>query len=718
MSDATVVPPAGQNFLALPVGTVIGRYRVTGILGQGSFGITYRAHDDQLGRDVAIKEYLPSTFAVRHGGRSVLPNSTGAIEDFAWGRQRFIEEGRTLAGFQRAPGIVRVHDFLEANGTAYIVMELVRGETLGVRLQRQERLAAPEVERILRALLDGLERVHAAGFIHRDIKPANILLDDEGHPTLIDFGAARAAVAGRTSALTGIFTPGYAAVEQFTDARQGPFTDIYGLAATLYQSITGEKPPSAIDRVLDDKYVPLAKRKPAGFALPLLAGIDRGMASRPEARPQTIAAWRALLFPGETPAKPDPARVPEKPTRWRVASIAGLAAVLAAAGAGGALLLFSLQEEAPVTDADRQQAERSAAAAEKQRAEDEVQRRVAAAAAEKRQADEEAQRQAAAEAAAAEKRRVDEEAQRRAAAAAASAEKRRADEDAQRQAAAEDAQRSADQDARAAAAAEQARREAADAEQRQAARRADQEAREQEARAKATAEETARKVEADAAKARAEAALGRKTAEAAEAALQLGPVDRQRLQLALTAQGFDTRGTDGVLGPRSREMVAAWQAARNYPVTGFIDAAQRQRLLGDSAAALAKFDSEQKKAAEEEARRREQPKPDATTAAVAPPRPAPDAAPSVFAGRWSIVRSKCIPTTPQRFFGVTVEGNRFTYGFAFANRTASCTVSIGPDGSFANNSCEAPISGRISGNRMTVSQRHPETICDFEFQKQ
>ena len=362
MSDTKFVPSPSQNFLALPVGTAIGRYRITGVLGQGSFGITYRAHDDQLGRDVAIKEYLPTSFAFRHDGLTVLPNSTAAAEDFAWGRQRFVEEGRTLAGFQRAPGIVRVHDFLEANGTAYIVMELATGETLGARLQRQGRLGAAEVERILRALLDGLEKVHAASFIHRDIKPDNILLDDEGQPTLIDFGAARAAVAGRTSALTGIFTPGYAAVEQFTDARQGPFTDIYALSATLYQSITGEKPPSAIERVLEDKYVALAKRRPAGYAPALLAGIDRGMAVRPEARPQTIAAWRAILFPGETRDKPIAAQAPEKPRRWRVAAIAGVVAVavLVAGAAAGALFLFAPQK-APVTDADRQQAERSAA---------------------------------------------------------------------------------------------------------------------------------------------------------------------------------------------------------------------------------------------------------------------------------------------------------------------------------------------------------------------
>ena len=439
-------------------------------------------------------------------------------------------------------------------------MELATGETLGARLQRQGHLAAAEVERIPRALLDGLEKVHAASFIHRDIKPDNILLDDEGQPTLIDFGAARAAVAGRTAALTGIFTPGYAAVEQFADGRQGPFTDIYALSATLHQSIMGEKPPSAIDRVLEDKYVPLAKRRPAGFAPALLAGIDRGMAVRPEARPQTIAAWRAALFPGEVRDELIAAPAPEKPMRWRVAAIAGLAAVLVAGAATGALFLFAPQK-APVTDADRQQAERSAAAA-------------ATATAEKRQTEEEAQRQAAAATAAAEKRRAEEATQRQAAAAAVTTEKRRVEEEAQREAAAEQARHpQAETDARQQAAAEEAQRKAA------------------------------------------------------EAALHLGPVDRQRIQVALTAQGFDTRGTDGVLGPRSREMVAAWQTARSLPASGFLDAAQRQRLIGDSAAALAKFDAEQKKVADEEARRREQARPDATTAAAGPSRRGPRCSP-------------------------------------------------------------------------------------------
>src|SRR5260221_4927358 len=149
-------------------------------------------------------------------------------------------------------------------------MELLRGETLEDRLKRDGKLAAEDVDRILWPLLDGLEVVHRAGFLHRDIKPANILLNREGKPTLIDFGASRAAMIGRTTALTAIFTPGYAAAEQMTSARQGPWTDIYGLSATLSHAITGQTPPSAFDRMLDDAYEPLAKKAPQGFSPGLL----------------------------------------------------------------------------------------------------------------------------------------------------------------------------------------------------------------------------------------------------------------------------------------------------------------------------------------------------------------------------------------------------------------------------------------------------------------
>jgi serine/threonine protein kinase len=282
------------DFVTLRPGQVVGRYRIVSVLGQGGFGITYRALDSELGREVAIKEYLPAALAVRQDGTTVVPRSRSAAEDFAWGRDRFIAEGRTLAALHRVPGIVLVHDFLETNGTAYLVMELLGGQTLQARVARGGPLDAASLDTLLRPLLDGLEQVHAAGFLHRDIKPANILLDDQGRPTLIDFGASRAAVAGRSQAMTAVFTPGYAAVEQFTAARQGPWTDIYGLAATLHFAVTGQPPPNAVDRVLDDAYEPLADgRRP--FAQNLLAAIDAGLAVRAADRPQSIAAWRTLL---------------------------------------------------------------------------------------------------------------------------------------------------------------------------------------------------------------------------------------------------------------------------------------------------------------------------------------------------------------------------------------------------------------------------------------
>lgn len=293
LSGAT--PPPEVDYVSLKAGQTIGRYEIVSVLGQGGFGITYRARDVQLGREVAIKEYLPSALAVRQDGSTVLPRTTKMADDFGWGRDRFVTEGRTLASLHRVPAIVQVFDFLEANGTAYIVMELLSGATLEDRINTGDRLKPEEVDRILWPLLDGLEQVHAAGFLHRDIKPANILLDAAGNPTLIDFGASRAAMVGRTAAMTAIFTPGYAAAEQMTSAKQGPWTDIYGLAATIYHAIAGKAPPNAFDRMLDDCYEPLGKLAPAGFSPGVLAGVDAGLTVAARDRPQSIAGWRPIL---------------------------------------------------------------------------------------------------------------------------------------------------------------------------------------------------------------------------------------------------------------------------------------------------------------------------------------------------------------------------------------------------------------------------------------
>ncbi|UYN93634.1 MAG: protein kinase [Enhydrobacter sp.] len=411
--DPSAGEPDEEDFVALKPGQTIGRYEVISVLGQGGFGITYRARDGQLGREVAIKEYLPSALAVRKGDTTVRPRNTRVADDFGWGRDRFVSEGRTLATLHRAPAIVHVFDFLEANGTAYIVMELLSGETLEDRLKRDGRLGPADIDGILWPLLDGLEQVHAAGFLHRDIKPANILLDTKGAPTLIDFGASRAAMADRTTAMTAIFTPGYAAAEQMTSAKQGPWTDIYGLSATLYHAITGSPPPSAFDRLLNDSYRPLAKSAPAGFSPGLCTGIDAGLAVSAAERPQNVAGWRVMLGLAVAPegqatvvmgrpgspsplAVPASAPAPAEGPKGRGAWLA-VAAVVAAAALGGGYYAYSNRGPDPETiralalaeaaEAARLKAEQDAA---QLRAEQERQARQQQEAVERRRLEEEA----------------------------------------------------------------------------------------------------------------------------------------------------------------------------------------------------------------------------------------------------------------------------------------------------------------------------------------
>ena len=270
----------------LPAGARLRNYELISVLGHGGFGITYYARDTTLGREVAVKEYLPTSLALRENGTTVVPRSTQLAEDFIWGRERFLEEARILATLEGVPSIVRVYDFLEANGTAYMIMGLARGETLEQRLKRDKQLPAAIIERLLDRLLGGLEEVHKAGFLHRDVKPANIILDAKDNPTLIDFGASRAAMADRTAALTAIFTPRYAAAEQLTSDKQGPWTDIYSLSATLYHAITGRPPPSSLERALNDSYEP-SGQTPAGGLFGRHAATDR---CRPGAAGQGPAA--------------------------------------------------------------------------------------------------------------------------------------------------------------------------------------------------------------------------------------------------------------------------------------------------------------------------------------------------------------------------------------------------------------------------------------------
>src|SRR6267378_6611278 len=285
-----------DNVQALPPGTRLGDYRLDAMIGHGGFGITYRAFDAQLAKVVAIKEYLPLECAIRQADGQVVPRSARLADDFAWGRERFLDEARALARF-RHPHIVPVLRYFEANGTAYTVMEFEDGKNVAELLRDPgRRLPTDDIRRLADGLLSGLGAVHAQGFLHRDIKPANIIIRRDSVPILVDFGAARQAMGGRTRSLTGVLTPQYAPIEQYAlDGKQGPWSDIYSAAAVLYHAIAGRPPPDAAARVGKDPYRPLAESEGDRFEPAFLAAIDRALAFAPAERPQSVEEWSALF---------------------------------------------------------------------------------------------------------------------------------------------------------------------------------------------------------------------------------------------------------------------------------------------------------------------------------------------------------------------------------------------------------------------------------------
>ncbi len=286
--------PTHQNALAL--GSMLMEYRLDSVLGAGGFGITYLAHDTNLEKDVAIKEYLPGAVAVRGSGGTVLPTSSALEKEYRWGLDRFLQEARTLAKFSH-PHIVRVNRFFEANGTGYMVMDYEAGEPLKAWLQRNPFPPEPTLRAMLAPLLDGLEKVHAAGFLHRDIKPDNIFIRQDGSPVLIDFGSARQAVAGATQALTTIVSPGYAPFEQYTtSAEQGPWSDIYSLSGVLYFAVTGQSPPDAITRMKSDALTQGLGAARMRYSGPFVDALGWGLALEEGARPRSVPQWREVLF--------------------------------------------------------------------------------------------------------------------------------------------------------------------------------------------------------------------------------------------------------------------------------------------------------------------------------------------------------------------------------------------------------------------------------------
>jgi serine/threonine protein kinase len=309
---------AGENHRnALNPGYMVHWYRIERILGQGGFGITYLAQDTNLTRQVALKEYLPIEVAVREDDHSIHPVSESHSETFSWGLERFVDEARTLARFDH-PNIVRVLSVFEMNNTAYMVMRYESGQSLQQILRKGATLAENRLTEVLFPILEGLERVHAAGFVHRDVKPANIFIRGDGTPVLLDFGSARQSLGEATRTLTTLVSPGYAPFEQYFSKsdRQGPWTDVYGLGATFYRAVTGVPPMSAVDRgegIIKrgrDPLTPAAEAAAGRYSPQLLDAIDWAIRFKDDSRPQSMDEWRLALegkssrsTPEETPAE-------------------------------------------------------------------------------------------------------------------------------------------------------------------------------------------------------------------------------------------------------------------------------------------------------------------------------------------------------------------------------------------------------------------------------
>ncbi len=278
--------------------TLIGGHYLIGSLlfKPGGFGITYKGLDLENCEVVAIKEYFPMDAAERAAdGVGVRP---GDAEIFAHGLSKFEDEARRLETLRNVAYVVEVRGFFEENATAYIVMPYYDGCNLFEYVENHNgRLPEKDVRVLAGRLARGLSEVHQHGLLHRDIKPTNIYITANRRPILLDFGSARFAIREKTHSLSVFVTEGFAPFEQYqTRGKQGPWTDIYGLSATLYFALTGEAPPQAPDRWENDQLQPLRKWVPK-ISKSLEEAIQRGLAVRVEDRPQSMAEFIEILGP-------------------------------------------------------------------------------------------------------------------------------------------------------------------------------------------------------------------------------------------------------------------------------------------------------------------------------------------------------------------------------------------------------------------------------------
>jgi len=287
---------ASQANQPLAEGSQLENYRIQRVLAAGGFSFVYLAHDEKEA-PVAIKEYLPSTIGVRVNGAARPNLAEDDLAKFRYGMKCFFEEGRALAHLSH-PNVVRVLNFFRANETVYLVMRYERGRSLQEHIHRHRgALAESWIRPTFAQLLDGLREVHSNKLLHLDIKPANIYLRNDGTPLLIDFGAARQMLSAEGMKLPPTFTPGFAAPEQHGEREHlGPWSDIYGVGATLYACFSGETPQPADQRMETDELKPARRVWKGKYSPELLEIVDWCLQLHYDDRPHSVHALQKALL--------------------------------------------------------------------------------------------------------------------------------------------------------------------------------------------------------------------------------------------------------------------------------------------------------------------------------------------------------------------------------------------------------------------------------------
>ena len=342
--------------LALQPGSILnGSYIVGRVLGQGGFGITYVAQEHETKKRVAIKEFFPSEMAGRgRDGVSVAPHSGEQRENYAFGKELFLGEAKAQAAFIGDEHIARIFNYFEENGTAYFAMEFVDGPSLGSYIaQHGGRLSPKAAADLLLPVMDSLDRIHAHGLVHRDIAPDNILVSSGDTARLIDFGAARYSTGEKSKSLDVILKHGFAPKEQYMRrGRQGPWTDVYAMAATYYYAITGKVPPQAIERLDNDELI-----RPSELGVPLGDAAEevllKALAINAEDRFRRMGDFRqalsqALTEPAGSARKKDAARGQQSRREPSHAEPRGSAPAGDTAGAEGAARAPGRRRHTPV----------------------------------------------------------------------------------------------------------------------------------------------------------------------------------------------------------------------------------------------------------------------------------------------------------------------------------------------------------------------------------